>query len=261
MSKTTNAGQHTASHKVAVDWPARHVTAFTTTRELAGELALAGQYDSFNLGLHVGDSPEQVNANRASLAKDLPAGTNIQWLEQVHGSNVAIVDQYQVAPITADAAITRSPNIALAVMTADCLPILIADKSGQVIAAIHGGWRPLAQNIIAKTVEAMNTPVAQLVAWLGPCIGPRAFEVGNEVKNTFVNLNPATVVAFQVVPQSAQKYLANLHQIAQCLLSASGIVEVASLPHCTYSMAQQYYSYRRESVTGRMASIICRNDY
>ncbi|REL30312.1 peptidoglycan editing factor PgeF [Thalassotalea euphylliae] len=247
------------SHKVAVDWPARNVTAFTTTRELAGELSQAGQYDNFNLGLHVGDSPVQVNANRATLAQYLPTNTNIQWLEQVHGSDVAIVEQYQAAPITADAAVTRSLNVALAVMTADCLPILIADKSGQVIAAIHGGWRPLAQNIIAKTVEAMNTPVEQLVAWLGPCIGPTAFEIGGEVKDAFVNLNPATVDAFRVVPESTQKYLANLHQIAKYLLSASGIVEVASLPHCTFSMAQQYYSYRRESVTGRMASVICRN--
>ena len=264
MSKTTNSKPHIASHKIAVDWPVRHVTAFTTTRQLAGEFALPEQpeqYDSFNLGLHVGDNPEQVNANRVSLTQDLPADTNIQWLEQIHGNDVVVVEQYQAVPITADAVVTRNPHIALAVMTADCLPILIADKSGQVIAAIHGGWRPLAQNIIAKTVETMGEPAQQLVAWLGPCIGPTAFEVGSEVKTAFEQLNPVLTQAFQLVPNTSQQYLADLHLIAKRLLNVSGITEITSLPHCTYSMAEQYYSYRRESVTGRMATVICRNTY
>ena len=291
MSKTTSsldnwaANSAQATHIVDVNWPvaslSENVKAFTTTRQLAGNKSLTSSYGSFNLGLHVGDDPRRVNANRASLNNLLPKGTNIQWLNQVHGTDVAVIEQYQDQyqdqyqnqhqgePVTADAAVTRMPNVALAVMTADCLPILLSDKSGQVVAAIHGGWRPLAQNIIKLTIEKMGISGDQLVAWLGPCIGPAAFEVGEEVKLAFTELHTATGDAFKLVqssisaqqketiPQSS-KYLADLHQLATVLLNAADVTAITRLAHCTYSMPEHYYSFRRENITGRMATVICR---
>ena len=291
MSKTTSSGNNwstnsaQAKHIVDVDWPVaslcENVKAFTTTRQPAGNTALKSSYGSFNLGLHVGDDPRRVNANRVSLNNFLPKGTNIQWLNQVHGADVAVIEQYQdqyqqqyknqqqVEPVTADAAVTRMPNVALAVMTADCLPILLSDKSGQVVAAIHGGWRPLAQNIIKRTIEKIGISGDQLVAWLGPCIGPAAFEVGEEVKLAFTELHTATADAFKPVQSSISaqqkeairqqsKYLADLHQLATVLLNAAGVTAITRLEHCTYSMPERYYSFRRENITGRMATVICR---
>ena len=287
MSKTTSsvdnwaANSAQATHIVDVNWPvaslSENVKAFTTTRQLAGNKSLTSSYGSFNLGLHVGDDPRRVNANRASLNNLLPKGTNIQWLNQVHGADVAVIEQYQDQyqnqhqgePVTADAAVTRMPNLALAVMTADCLPILLSDKSGQVVAAIHGGWRPLAQNIIKHTIEKMGVSGEQLVAWLGPCIGPAAFEVGEEVKLAFTGLHTATGGAFKPVQNSTStqqketihqpsKYLADLHLLATVLLNAAGVTAITRLAHCTYSMPERYYSFRHENITGRMATVICR---
>jgi YfiH family protein len=228
-------------------------------------------YGSFNLGLHVGDSPELVTDNRSKLKifinKQLSSkqvvstGKNaeivdIQWLEQVHGNVVTTVTSISEQAIVADASITREKNIALAIMTADCLPILLSHKEGTEIAAIHGGWRPLVTNIIEKTVEQMYSKPANIVAWLGPCIGKDAFEVGGEVKEAFIQLDLAFNRAF--VKQDNGKYLANLHLIAQHQLESLGIKVIAHLGECTYQESDKYYSYRKEQVTGRMASIICR---
>ncbi|REL26014.1 peptidoglycan editing factor PgeF [Thalassotalea euphylliae] len=281
MSKNISSINHSAAnsaravgkHIVDVHWPlaglCRSVKAFTTTRQRAGNTELTRGYASFNLGLHVGDDPTRVSANRASLGNQLPNGANIQWLNQVHGAEVAVIAHHQQEPVTADAAVTRLPHLALAVMTADCLPILLSDKSGQVIGAIHGGWRPLAQNIIQRTIEAMGGAGEQLVAWLGPCIGPTAFEVGEEVKSAFTALDTATGNAFKRIPSRVfpaqketalepQKYLADLHQLATVLLNTAGVTAISRLAHCTYSMPEHYYSFRRENITGRMATVICR---
>jgi len=228
-------------------------------------------YDSFNLGLHVGDNPARVIENRSEvksfinkqLLSEQLAPTvkqaekaNIQWLEQVHGNVVATISTVSEQAIVADASITREKNIALAIMTADCLPILLSHKEGTEVAAIHGGWRPLVANIINNTLAQMHSKPADLVAWLGPCIGKGAFEVGAEVKEAFTQLDLAFNSAF--VKQGNGKYLADLHQIAQHQLEFLGIRVIAHLAECTHQENNKYYSYRKEQITGRMASIICR---
>lgn len=228
-------------------------------------------FGGFNLGLHVGDDVECVTYNRRLLSyfisqqlfeKAKRAGTKrleqfpIQWLEQVHGNDVVTVTRVDKQAIVADASITRQRNIALAIMTADCLPILLSHKTGREVAAIHGGWRPLVGNIVAKTVAKMHSNPADIVAWLGPCIGKDAFEVGEEVKQAFTQLNEDFDNAF--VLQENGKYLGDLHQIARLQLTSLGVSNIASLTKCTYHETETYYSYRKQQRTGRMASVICR---
>jgi hypothetical protein len=224
-------------------------------------------FGHFNLGLHVGDNAQRVIANRSrvmqyikqSLYKgnDIDAAhVNIQWLEQVHGNKVVVVSTVNQQAIVADASITREKNIALAVMTADCLPILLTAENGEEIAAIHGGWRSLAANIIEKTLEKMRTKPQDIKAWLGPCIGQDAFEVGAEVRHCFTKQNQDFSQAF--IEKANGKFLCDLHNIAKLKLSALGINAIASLPECTYGNFTKYYSYRKSQTTGRMATIICR---
>lgn len=212
-------------------------------------------YQYFNLGLHVGDSPIQVAKNREKLRTLLPNNTEIQWLEQVHGSEVAKISEVSSQPITADAVITRKNNICLAIMTADCLPILLSSKQGDEIAAIHGGWRSLATNIVSNTLSKMDTNASELCVWLGPCIGSAAFEVGQEVLDTFVNQNQVFFQAF--TQHGSGKYLANLQKIAKIQLAQLGVTNISALSKCTFSNSDKYYSYRKNPITGRMASLIC----
>ncbi|MDX2368241.1 MAG: peptidoglycan editing factor PgeF [Colwellia sp.] len=211
-------------------------------------------YKNFNLGLHVGDCAKQVEHNRQCLQKLLSSKTRIQWLEQVHGNTVAEISRVTKKTIVGDAMVTREKNIALAIMTADCLPILLISNQGDEIAAIHGGWRPLVANIITNTVNKMHTPVDDIYAWLGPCIGKDAFEVGNEVQQAFVAHGNEYTQAFH--QQDNGKYLANLHKIATLQLNSLGIKLISTLPECTYSKPEKYYSYRKNATTGRMATVI-----
>jgi YfiH family protein len=211
-------------------------------------------YKNFNLGLHVGDCAKQVEHNRQSLQKLFPSKTNIQWLEQVHGNVVAEISNVTNKTIIADAMVTREKNIALAIMTADCLPILLISKQGDEIAAIHGGWRPLAVNIITNTINKMVTATDEIIAWLGPCIGKDAFEVGFEVQQAFVAQGNEFTQAFR--KQNNGKYLADLHKIATIQLNQLGITKISTLSECTYSQPEKYYSYRKNSTTGRMATVI-----
>jgi len=212
-------------------------------------------YQNFNLGLHVGDCSQQVLKNRQSLQKLLPANTKIQWFEQVHGNEVVEVQQVSTTAIVADAAITRMKNTCLAIMTADCLPILLVSKAGDEIAAIHGGWRPLAANIIINTLDKMKTPNTDVCAWLGPCISKDAFEVGSEVKAEFVQQGECFNSAFTA--KANGKYLADLHTIARLQLVSHGVNQISDLSECTYANTDKYYSYRKNTVTGRMATLIC----
>jgi len=170
-----------------VEWPVDNVLAYTTTRHHPDNLILKTNtpYDAFNLGEHVGDDIDIVKANRKTLHLLHENKLDIQWLEQVHGNHVVVVKEYSEVPFVADAAITSDKNIALAVMTADCLPILLTNKQGTEIAAIHGGWRPLSKAIIEKTITQMDSPANDIYAWLGPCIGANAFEVGQDVVSSF----------------------------------------------------------------------------
>lgn len=265
--KTTNKSLH------HVEWSLPNVVAFTTTRKSPAKIPLSinsnskavknEPYDAFNLGDHVGDSPVNVLMNRNILKKELLAQSavqthkkiSVQWLKQVHEADVVVVKEHSEVPHIADAAITRVPNLALAIMTADCLPILIAAKDGSEIAAIHGGWKPLAKNIIANTLSKMSSVPSDLCVWLGPCISQKAFEVGSEVKAEFTRQGSVFEKAFNNSTKQGH-FLANLHEIARIQLKALGITDITSLPHCTYEQSQEYFSYRRDGVTGRMASVI-----
>ena len=251
--KNTNPAFHYLS------WPVQNVVAFTTTLHHPEQLQHSSAYKHFNLGLHVGDDQSCVERNRELLLDYLPFNTAIQWLDQIHGNNVESVENVDNV-LTADASITHQKNVALAVMTADCLPIIISSANGKEIAAIHGGWKPLAKNIIERTLLKMHTPVNELYVWLGPCIGSESFEVGEDVYLEFVNSHSTFEKAFILIEGHLleKKYLANLHLIATIQLELLGIKHIYSLPHCTFSMKEDYYSYRRQNITGRMATIICR---
>ena len=242
---------------VQPNWPVENVLAFNTTRlHPLKEQTVKTGFDSFNLGAHVGDNLSRVEGNRQALKAFLPKGSQIQWLEQVHGNNVDEVECYSQQPLVADAAVTRNPDITLAVMTADCLPILLSCAAGKEVAAIHGGWRPLQAGIIAKTLDKMQSPNMSLYAWLGPRIGEQAFEVGAEVRQAFVGQSTLFEAAFK--PGGRGKYLGHLALIASLQLQRAGVNNIYDVNHCTYAMEHEYYSYRRDGITGRMASLITR---
>ncbi|QBG35333.1 peptidoglycan editing factor PgeF [Litorilituus sediminis] len=263
-NKSINQGNHQTSCSAIEQaiFPANNILAIQTTRISPSDtLNKDNDFQSFNLALHVNDNADDVIKNREILARYIAKETSairldIQWLEQVHGNSVVEVNEFSSSPLVADASITKQKHLALAIMTADCLPILLAHKEGLEVAAIHGGWRPLAGNIIANTITAMSSPVTEIVAWLGPCIGEKVFEVGQDVYDEFVQQAEVFQQAFTVIGNN--KYLASLHQIAKLQLQALGVHSIESLHECTFSMPQKYYSYRKQAITGRMATVICR---
>lgn len=225
------------------------VGALLTTRE-GGQSG--GPFASFNLGAHVGDDPAAVAANRARLSAFLPADPT--WLNQVHGADVADADICQGVP-QADGALARSRGRVCAVLTADCLPVLLCDDDASVVAAAHAGWRGLAAGVLENTVVSMGVPPHRLRAWLGPAIGPQAFEVGEEVRAAFVAADPAAATAF--VPGAAPgKWLADLFLLARQRLRAAGVTRVSGGGVCTVATPQSFYSYRRDGLTGRFASLV-----
>lgn len=245
----------------SVQWPVQNVQAFTTTihhPSLLSSSLLTEPYGGFNLGLHVGDNHANVQKNRECLFDYFPEHTSIQWLEQVHGNKVTSINCEQ-NKIIADAVVTREKNLALSIMTADCLPILLSTIDGSVVAAIHAGWKPLAKSIIENTVNKMAVEPESIYAWLGPCIGADNFEVGSDVYRTFSDLSSDHITAFTQLPllNEQQKYLADLHVIAKQQLNQLGITHIYSVAECTYANVDQYYSYRRTPITGRMATLIC----
>ena len=232
-------------------WPApARVRTLVTTRD--GGVSLA-PYASLNLGQHVGDDPAAVAENRARLRACLPAEPF--WLNQVHGIGVqeACADAPDVPP-DADAGFTRQPGVVCAVMTADCLPVLLTDRSGSVVAAAHAGWRGLCNGIIEATIARMAVPASDILAWLGPAIGPDAFEVGPEVRAAFMAHDLAAASAFAAIPDV--KYLADIYLLARQRLNACGVTEVHGGDACTVTERERYFSYRRDGRTGRMASLI-----
>jgi YfiH family protein len=203
---------------------------------------------SLNLGDHVGDAPDRVAVNRGRLREHLPAEPC--WLKQVHSAR--IVPAATGVP-EADAAFSRQPHTVCAVLTADCLPVLLCDRAGSVVAAAHAGWRGLADGVLEASVAAMQTPPDELLIWLGAAIGPAAFEVGDDVREAFMAQHAETTVAF--VPHRG-KWLADLYQLARIRLAHMGVHAVYGGGRCTFSEAGTFFSYRRDGVTGRMASLI-----
>lgn len=235
------------------DWPAPpRVRALVTTRR--GGVSLA-PWDSFNLGDHVGDDVEAVEENRRRLRRELPAEP--VWLHQVHGTRC--VDAAHAVPrVEADAAFARRPGVVCAILTADCLPVLLCDEAGTVVGAAHAGWRGLLDGVIESTVAAMAASGSlageRLLAWLGPAIGPAAFEVGDEVRAAFVARDPAAAAAF--LPHREGKWLADIYALARQRLAGLGVRRIASADFCTVRDRRDFFSYRRDGVTGRMASLI-----
>jgi len=231
------------------DWPAPPtVRAWQTTRQ--GGLS-QGAYAALNLGDHVGDDPVLVAGNRALLASLTPQAPC--WLQQVHGTQVAAIDGDDYLR-EADAAVARRPGRVCAIMTADCLPVLLCDRRGSVVGAAHAGWRGLAAGVLGKTVAAMGEAPGDLMAWLGPAIGPAAFEVGPEVRETFIAEDAGAAAAF--VSGAPGKYLADIYSLARRHLQALGITEIYGGGECTVEDTARYFSYRRDRVCGRMATLI-----
>ena len=231
------------------DWPApENVKALQTTRH--GGIS-AAPYDSFNLGMHVGDAPLAVAHNRQLLAPLMPSEP--VWLEQVHGTVVANADAAECR-VQADACIARQRGSVCVVMTADCLPVLLCDEAGTVVGAVHAGWKGLAAGVIEATVREMAVEPRRLMAWLGPAIGPDAFEVGDEVRMAFVAADPKAAAAF--VPGQSGKWFADIYALARLRLDALGIKRIYGGDRCTYREREQFFSYRRDGVTGRMGSFV-----
>ena len=238
------------------DWPQPSgIHALFTTR--SGGVS-TGKFESLNLGLHVGDDPLAVQENRRRLGAQLPAKP--LWLNQVHGTGVFVVgrDADCGAPPTADAVATSFVNHPCSVLVADCLPILFCDVAGTSVAAAHAGWRGLAAGVVERTVVAMPVPPRDLMAWLGPAIGPNTFEVGQDVVDAFCQRDVNAERAFTAIPQRDGKFLANIFELARQRLAAAGVGRIYGGGHCTVTSADKFFSYRRDGQTGRMAAIIWR---
>ncbi|HUO43610.1 MAG TPA: peptidoglycan editing factor PgeF [Burkholderiales bacterium] len=232
------------------DWPAPvNVKGLITTRR--GGIS-SGPYASCNLGLHAGDDAAAVAANRRRLRELLPAEP--KWLEQVHGNRVVAADGL-TETAAADASVARQPGTVCAVMMADCLPVLLCDRDGSVVGIAHAGWRGLAAGVIENTVGTMALPPQRLLAWLGPAIGPAAFEVGAEVRDAFVTHDPAAAAAF-VPSRQTDKWRADLYALARQRLARCGVAPIYGGGLCTASDPARFYSHRRDRVTGRMAALI-----
>ena len=203
------------------------------------------------------DQLAAVLENRRRLAQFLPSPA--VWLSQVHAAQVVHVDRDNVAsllalPPTADAAVTRAHGIVLGVRAADCLPVLFADRGGTVIGAAHAGWRGLAAGILEATLQAMDTPPREIVAWLGPAIGPRMFEVGADVFDAFCATDPGAAACF--APHRDGKWLADLYGLAKLRLGRAGVTAVAGGGHCTMTERERFFSWRRDKGPGRMATLV-----
>lgn len=232
------------------DWPAPpNVKALVTTR-LGG--VSHPPYDSLNLGDHVGDNPVSVEQNRQRLNSLVPSEP--LWLKQEHGTTVHDADAAPACYPTADAAVSTHHGTVLCIQTADCLPVLLVDEAGTVVGAVHAGWRGLCDGVLEATVKKMGVPGSSLLAWMGPAIGPKMFEVGDEVREAFLAADPAATFTF--APKAAGKWLADLYALARQRLASVGVTRVYGGGLCTYSDPARFYSYRRDKTTGRMASLI-----
>ena len=232
------------------DWSApSRVNAVTTIRASG---VSAAPWDSFNLADHVGDAISAVTENRRRLVDTLQLPTSPNWLRQVHGTNV-VVDRW-LPGCVGDAAYAQRTGVVCAVLTADCLPLLMCDQTGTQIAAVHAGWRGLAAGVIEATLERFSGDRADIMVWFGPAIGPTAFEVGEDVVEALTATDPDARRAF--APCGSSRWLADLYALARQRLRGGGVTQIYGGEWCTFSDPHRFYSFRRDGVTGRMASLI-----
>jgi YfiH family protein len=236
---------------IVPDWPApARVRAVTTTRY--GGVS-RGPYGSLNLADHVGDDPDDVRRNRLAVQQQLMLSAPPVWLHQIHGNSVLDAANCGEQP-SGDASFSRQIGVVCAVLTADCLPVLFCDRQGTRVAAAHAGWRGLAAGVLESTVRALAVDPGQLLAWLGPAIGPGAFEVGGEVRQAFVDWQAGAGRAFAV--RENGHWSADLYVLARMRLASVGVSAVFGGGFCTFRDRERFYSYRRDDTTGRMASLI-----
>ncbi len=243
---------------VLPDWPApAHVRAVSTSRGLAQPEIFGhstGVFAGLNLGNHVGDEPAHVAANRQLLQQSCRLTAEPAWLNQVHGTHVLDLQQWDGQLVDADASVSAAAGPACVVMTADCLPVLFCDRVGTQVAAAHAGWRGLCEGVLEATLAHFADP-SQVMAWLGPAIGPANFEVGTEVRAAFFARQAAAAAAFRPAA-TAGKWLADIYQLARLRLTAAGVTAIYGGEYCTVGAPQQFFSYRRDGQTGRQASLI-----
>lgn len=234
---------------ITPDWPAARTVRAAQSTRLGG--VSQAPYDSFNLADHTGDAAAAIAENRHRLRRYLNLPAEPTWLQQVHGTKAIAADS---GGACADASWSNRPGQVCVVMSADCLPVLFCDTAGSVVAAAHAGWRGLLGGVLEATVAAMQRPAHDLLAWLGPAIGPDAFEVGEEVRAQFMAADPAAALCFQPSPQG--RWLADLYGLARQRLQGVGVEAIYGGGFCTVRQAELFFSYRREGRTGRMASLI-----
>jgi len=216
----------------------------------------AGPYASLNLGAHVGDDPDALAANRALLRQELELPSEPLWLRQVHGIGVVDADSDILAatPPEADAAVTRQRARVLAVLVADCLPVLLCRRDGTAIAVAHAGWRGLAAGVIEAAVAALGGPPGEILAWLGPAIGQAHFEVGKEVRAAFCNHDAGAETAF--IANARGRWQCDLHGLARSRLESTAVTSIHGQRRCTFEESGSFYSFRRDGATGRFAALI-----
>ncbi len=253
------SGQAATIVRIEPAWPVpvEGIEAFATTR--TGGVSI-GRFDSLNLGTGSaarpsGDDAAAVAENRRRVQALLPAPP--RWLAQVHGTAVHVAQTAPAADLpVADAAVTRDRNVVLAVLTADCLPLVLADREGTVVGIAHGGWRGVAAGIVERTIAAMAIAPHRIVAWMGPAIGPTAFEVGADVRDAFVATAPDDAAAFRVGRPG--KWRADLYALVRHRLARCGVHDVGGGDLCTVTEAERFFSYRRDGETGRIATFAWR---
>ena len=236
--------------RIEPDWPTpARVHAFVTTR--AGGVS-GGEFASLNLGERAGDTAQNVARNRAIVREQLPAEP--RWLEQVHGAHVVELGGAMAASPRADAAVTGTAGEVAVVLTADCMPLFLANRDGSRVGLAHAGWRGMASGVIENAVVALDAAPANVLAWMGPTIGPDAFEVGPEVRAAFVAVDRRAEDAFR--PHKPGKYMADLYALARHRLARAGVAAVFGGGFCTYHDAERFFSYRRVKASGRMGAFI-----
>ncbi|WP_321323746.1 peptidoglycan editing factor PgeF [Thiomicrorhabdus sp.] len=241
---------------ISPNWPVpKNIKAFCTTRKGGESLR---PFDSFNLAIHVDDDEQVVIQNRALLVELAHLPSQPVWLNQQHTDKaLALTSESRFAePPIADASWTDTPNVVSVIMTADCLPVLLTDMDGTCVAAIHAGWKGLADNIVTKTIQAMPVKPQKLMAWIGPAISKNQFEVGQDVFDAFADIDIDNKDYFEVKDTQQNKYLADLPGLVERELKQIGVNQVYQSGLCSYEDEEHFYSYRRDGRTGRMASLI-----